>query len=1104
MSPAGTVGDATGPSAPDRYRFPLSSGQSRLWVLDQLVRESTAYILRFAVRLDQNVQAGALQRALNAVVERHEVLRTVFRAFDGEPTQVVLAAMPVRLAAYDLRKLPAARREAEAAHLAARLAEQPFDLGRGPLLRAALLWLGPSDYVLAMAVHHIVADAWSMGVLAAELGALYDGFTGAGRGGLEPLAVQYADYAVWQREWLAGERLAEQLAYWREALAGAEELALPLDRPRPAVQAHGGAGFAFELPEPVAAGMTDVARAAGGTLFMGLFAVWAAVLGRWCEQDDVVVGAPVAGRDRAELEPLIGFFVNTLVLRVDIGGDPTFSELLARVRETALGAYAHADVPFEKLVEDLAPQRDLSRNPLFQVTFQLFESPTAPDAIAFRQQLDVPVTASLFDLRVDIFRGPAGLSGRVEYDTALFDERSVRWLIERFAFVCEQVAREPVRRLSELEWVPPAQHALLERFNATAAPVPDGTVPELLARRAVEAPDSPAVADGGGTWTFAELDSRARRLAGALAGAGVGRGDVVAVCVPRGRAFVAAALAALRLGAAYLPLDIAYPPARLAHILADGRPAAVVTTAALAARIEAHTAGAVAGPAPALVTIDERPDASAPPLAAVVTVDEWPDAPAPPPAIPDGDDLAYVIYTSGSTGTPKGVEIRHAGLMNLVGWHQRTYGLTPADRGAQLSSAGFDAAVWEIWPQLCAGGALHVCADATRADVDALIEWLRAERITVCFIPTPLAELVLERPWPTDAPLRFLLTGGDTLRRPANPRHPYTLVNHYGPTESTVVATAGAIGPRGERPAIGRPISNTTAYVVGRDGCLAGPGHPGELCLGGAGLARGYHGDPGLTRERFVPNPFAPAPPRLYRTGDRVRWLADGALAFLGRTDSQVKVRGHRIEPREIETLLASHPQIAQAVVSATPELTAHLLASGPPPAAAAVQQWLRDRLPAPMVPTAYAFVEEWPMTPNGKLDHAGLPSACRADAGGGRFAAAADIVEQALCRLWEQTLGVAEVGVDDDFFERGGHSLLATQLVTRIRDAFGFDLPLRALFERPTPAGVAAVLRRDGRGVGELRRAADVLLRVLALSDEDVEAMLAEAGIRDGRSGPS
>ena len=868
-----------GAAALERYRFPLSSGQARLWILDQLQQGGTAYNLRFAVRLDQEVQAGALQRALNAVVERHEVLRTVFEVVDGEPAQVVLERMPVRMAAFDLRKLPAARRQAEAARLAAQLADRPFDLAKGPLLRAALMWLGPAEFVLAMAVHHIVADAWSMGVLATELGALYEGET------LAPPPLQYADYAVWQRDAAA----AEQLDYWRDALAGAEELAPPFDRPRPAVQAHHGAGFGFELREDTIAGLQRVGLAEGATLFMVLLAAWAATLARWCEQDDLMIGAPVAGRDRPELESLIGFFVNTLVLRVDARGDPPFRTLLERVREVALGGYAHAGVPFDKLVEALAPQRDLSRNPLFQVTFQLYESPTAPDAIALRQQLDMPVSASLFDLRVDLFRGPSGLSGRVEYDTALFDEPSVRWVTERFSFICEQVARDPDRRLSALDWVPPAQRALLERFNATTAPVADRNRAERIADWAAREPARTAVADGGGAWSFAELDDRAGRLAGALARDGVGRGDVVAVNLPRGRAFVAAALAAMRLGAAYLPLDVAYPAARLERVLADARPAALVATAPL---------GDVG----------------------LVGVDPWPDAPAPP--VRPGE-LAYVIYTSGSTGTPKGVVVEHAALMNLVGWHTRAYGVTPdGPRRPRSPASASTPRCGRSGPTCAPAASVHVGDDDTRG------RRRRADRVAAR--PGDHAQL---RAHPALAECSWTGRGrGPPLRTcsPAatpcgagQPGHPYRWSTTTGPPSppSSPPPTAWASTGRGRLPVIGAPIATPSCYVVDHAGCPPVRGRPASCGSAAPAWPAATSTTPRLTQAtRFVPNAFAEHPPRLYRTGDRVRWRPDGTLALPRPAGPPDQVRGYRIEPGEIETLLASHPHITHAVVTtATP-----------------------------------------------------------------------------------------------------------------------------------------------------------------------------------------
>jgi amino acid adenylation domain-containing protein/non-ribosomal peptide synthase protein (TIGR01720 family) len=894
------------------YLFPLSLAQARLWILDQLAPGSVMYNLRGGVRIRQALDPAAMQRALNAVVERHEALRTVFRVVDGGPAQLVLPAMSVPLQCYDLRRLPRDRRDEAAARLAVELADEPFALSEGPLLRALLIWLGPADYAMVFCFHHIVADGWSMGVLARELGALYEAEAAGREARLAPLPVQYADFAVWQREWLSGERLAQQVAYWREALAGMATLELPLDRPRPAVQAHRGAGFAFAVPAAVVEGLGRVARQAGATLFMTLLAGFGAVLGRWCGQEDVVVGAPIAGRNRAELEGLIGFFVNTLVLRVDLSGEPSFRELVGRVRQVALGAYAHADLPFEKLVEELAPQRDLSRNPLFQVTFQLFDAPTTPEGAGPRGGFELPVTSSLFDLRVDLSPGPAGgLSGRVEFDTDLLDRESVEWLVERFEWFLAQVAADPERAVGAVWLLPPAHRRRLAAWNATAAPAPRGCVHPVVAERAARDPGREAVADAGGAWSYGELEGRANRLAHRLVDLGVAVGDVVAVCLPRGRAFVAAALGVLRAGAAYLPLDPAYPPARLAHVLHDAAPAALIADPDMAGDLP-------------------RPDGV--PLLGLAA---WPAGPEEPPEVAvQGADAAYVIYTSGSTGAPKGVVVEHRSLLNLVAWHQRAYAVGAADRGAQVASVGFDAAVWEIWPYLCAGASVCVCDDDTRAEPERLVRWLADNRISVAFLPTPLAELVIERPWPAQAALRVLLTGGDTLRRWANPAHPYALVNHYGPTESTVVTSAAPVPAQardGRLPAIGGPIANTVCYVVDRHGTPVGPGCPGELWVGGAGLARGYHRDPALTAERFVANPFEATPARLYRTGDLVRWRTDGTLAFLGRTDSQVKIRGYRVEPLEIETLLARHPAVTQAVVTTradgagAPQLTAYV-----------------------------------------------------------------------------------------------------------------------------------------------------------------------------------
>ena len=819
---------------------------------------------------------------------------------------------------------------------------------------------------------------------------------------------------------------------------------------------------------------------------MVLLAGFVVVVGRWCGQDDVVVGAPIAGRDRAELEGLIGFFVNTLVLRVDVSGDPSFGELVGRVREVALGAYGHAEVPFEKLVEELAPERDLSRNPLFQVTFQLFESPSAPGAVGVGAGLEIPVTSSLFDLRVDVSPSvEGGLAGRVEFDTDLFDRVSMEWLVERFVWVLEQVAVDPGCRVGSLSLVPAAQGGLVAGWNDTGV----GVRGEGVHRR-VEAwvgvdPGRVAVGDAGGVWSFGELNGFANRLAWGLLELGVERGDVVAVWLPRGREFVAAVLGVVKAGGMYLPLDGAYPPGRVAQVVGDAAPVVLVTLAGWVEGVE--------------VPAGTR----------VLVVDEWPAGPVEDPGVAvGGRDAAYVIYTSGSTGTPKGVVVEHGSLANLVGWHNRVYGVDGAARGSQIASVGFDAAVWEIWPYLCAGASVWVADDDTRADADRLVGWLADQGITTAFVPTPLAEMVLERSWPAHAVLRYLLTGGDTLRRWANPAHPYTLVNHYGPTEHTVVTTATPVPatPHPDRlPAIGAPIDNTVCYVVDHVGQLAGPGVPGELWVGGLGCARGYHHDDALSAERFVPNPFEAAPPRLYRTGDHVRWNADGTLSFLGRLDHQIKIRGYRIEPRELETLLTRHPHITNAIITThphptthTPQLTAYITTTTDGVIAPGeIRTWLHGRLPAPMVPAAVVPIDAVPLTTNGKVDHTRLPApSFGADEAPVRASGPA---EELLCRLWAETLRVEEVGVTDDFFERGGHSLVATQLVSRIRDALQVELPLRVLFERPTVAAVADALREDPAVAARLDRTAEVVLQVMDLSDEDVAGLVGEAGSPDG-----
>ncbi|MFL6202866.1 MAG: amino acid adenylation domain-containing protein, partial [Thermoanaerobaculia bacterium] len=830
------------PCAPREERLPLSFAQQGLWFLHRLAPDSPVYNMPGLVRLPGSLDPAASRAALSAIVARHEALRTTFPTTGGEPYQEIGPAVPIAIPVVDLSALPDADREAR--RLASEEGRRPFDLARGPLLRALLLRLGPEEQRLLVVLHHIVADGWSLGVLAREMSALLRGEA------LPELAVQYADYACWQRRWPA-EILDRQLAWWTGRLAGLTPLDLPTDRPRPAAQSFRGGLVSAALPA--------LPRDRRATPFLQLLAAWQVLLHRLTGQSDVAVGSPAANRSRPETEGLVGLFANTLVLRTDLSEEPDFAGALAQVREAALLAQAHQDLPFERLVSELAPERDLSRPPLVQMAFS-FEEALPPLDLGEGRQGGIeelhPGTSRL-DLWLRVEAGEEGWRARAEYAADLFDEATVRRWLGHLQTLLEGIA--PDVRISELPLLSPAEIAELTSWNRTAAEIPEEPVHRLFLRQAERAPDALAVEWPGGRLTYGELARRAGRLAGRLSG--VGPETVVALRMERSPELIIAALGTLLAGGAYLPIDPTNPEERARWILEDS-----------GALLE-------------LTALPENGD-------------------MPPPAAFDPDLLAYVIYTSGSTGTPKGTELRHRGLSSLIAWHVRTYGLGPSDRTTLLAGPGFDASVWETWAALTCGASLHVPPPETVLSPAALLAWMAEQRITVSFLPTPLAEAVLAGPFPEGLALRCLLTGGDRLRLRPAPELPFHLFNHYGPTESTVVATAGRVALEGETaPDIGAPIANTRAWVLDRDLRLVPAGVAGELCLAGEGLARAYRGRPGLTAERFVPNPFGEGE-RLYRTGDLARWLPEGNLQFLGRIDHQVKIRGFRIEPGEIEAVL--------------------------------------------------------------------------------------------------------------------------------------------------------------------------------------------------------
>jgi amino acid adenylation domain-containing protein len=1031
-------------------RVPASYAQRRLWFLDQMRPGSPAYLVPAVLRLTGPLDAGALAGALRDLVDRHEGLRTRFGEVDGEPYQIVMPSAPLTLKRADLAALPPAERERAWSAALAEDSGTPFDLRQGPLIRAALYRWTDGEHRLLLTLHHIVVDGWALGLLVRGLAAGYAARIGAGPAPAPP-ALTYRDYTLWQRERVANHDLDEGLEHWTRSLAGARPTELPGDHPRPPTLTYRGFRRTLVIDRPTTSAVHETAVRIGSTPFVVLVAAFAALLHRHTGDDDIVLGTPTAGRTRAESEDIVGMMANTLVLRLDHAGGPSFDELLRRARETVLEAYAHQDIPFELLVERLHPQRDAARHPLFQVAFAMHNVPEFHDLPAGPvrlELLDVAAGSAKFDLAVTAAAIDGKLRCDFEFSADLFTVESGERLVAQYRAVLAAALAAPERPVATAGLLDERERAaLLYRWSGPRRPYGAMSVLDLVARQVAERPGATAVRGPGAHLTFAELDAAADRIAAALAELGCGPEDLVAVCAERSAELVAAVLGVVRSGAAYVPLDPAHPPERLAWLAADCRAKAVLTGAAV--RFDAGPRAPAGPPVLAIGEVLERADAS---LRATTPVHPR--------------RLAYVVYTSGSTGSPKGVQVEHAGLAHLVHWHLRAYALTGADRATLVASPGFDASAWEIWTALAAGAALHIPPADVRGDPAALATWLRDEGITTTFLPTALAEAVLAEPAAGPGP-RVVLTGGDTLTRvPAGPAA--ALVNHYGPTENTVVATAGAVtaGTVG-RPSIGSAIDNVRTYVLDTAGEPVPVGVRGELYLGGAGVARGYLGDPARTAQRFVPDPFGEPGARMYRTGDIVRWLPDGQLEFVGRADHQVKIRGVRIEPGEAEAALLGHPAVRAAAVTvrgvdaATRELVATVvLSEGAAVTADDLAAVARRRLPPALVPVAYFVVGHLPVTANGKVDRravAGL-AATRLP----RRAVAEPPVtptESALAAIWSELLGVGDVDRRDSFFDLGGNSFLVLHLRHRLAERAWAALSVMDVFEHPTLAALAARL---------------------------------------------
>ncbi len=1071
--------------------FPLSFAQERLWFLEQMTPGNSFYNIPTAVRVRAPLVVGALRRSLNAVVARHESLRTSFAAVDGRPVQRVTHSLKVPLPVHDLRALLPAERDAEVIRLAAEEARRPFDLTTGPLIRARVARLDRVEYVFFLTMHHIISDGWSMGILFDELRRGYVAFATGRRPSLPDLPLQYGEYAVWQREMLAGEAREDLVAYWRTQLADVPVLELPLDRPRPAVQRFRGSAVSLVVPEPVARALESLAHREGSTLFMVLLAAFQALLARYCGQDDVAVGTYLAGRTRVQTERLIGFFINTVVLRTRTDGDPSFTELLRRVREVALDAYAHQDLPFAKLVEELAPERDLSRNPMFQVVLHLFNAPAARHETGADADPVVGATqeASLFDLVVTLCETRDGLVGQVEYDTDLFDRATVTQLARHYVTLLDAIARCPDQPVSTLPMLNEHERQrILVEWNRTAITYDRGSVVALFEAQVDRTPDAIAFVSGDSSLSYVELDGRANRLAHHLRRLGVGPEVVVGVCVDRGLELAVALLAILKAGGAYLPLDPTYPDHRLAFMLDDARAGVLVTNDTLAASFSPSDRP--------VVRLDTDRTAIAAELEGRLDIVVGPDA------------LAYVIYTSGSTGQPKGVAVEHRQILNRLTWMWDAYPFAREEVGCQKTAASFVDSLWEFLGPLLQGVPTVILADEVVRDPRALVDAMAEVDVSrVWLVPSLLRALLdaypdLDRRLPR---LGFWVSSGEPLTRELRNRFeqqlPHAvLYNLYGTSE---VWDATWHDPREDprlpyRVPIGRPIQNVRTYVLDRHAEPVPLGAIGELYVGGEGVARGYVNQPELTAASFVPDPFAAdSAARLYRTGDLVRQRRDGAIEYVARADHQLKIRGHRVEPAEVEAALATHPAVREVAVVAREDqpgdvrLVAYVRVSEPHLAPAELRRFLRELLPEYLLPGAFVVVDAFPLTPSGKLDRRALPPPATAE-GASRYVAPKGALEIVLAELWGSVLRLEQVGVDDDFFnDLGGHSLLATQLASQVRETLHVDLPLRSLFEQPTVAGMAAVLGSDAAMRHRVAKTAEILVRLTQLSDSEVDSML-------------
>lgn len=1056
------------PRRSGREEVPLSFAQERLWFLDQLEPGSAVYNVCQAVSMKGMLDLAALEKALGEIIRRHEILRTNFVAADGRAVQTVAATRSITLRVVDLSAWRDGTAEEELQRRLQEESRRPFDFARDLLLRALVVRVNATEHTLMLTMHHIISDGWSVGILFRELATLYPVYCAGETPALPELPIQFADFVLWERDAVQSAALEKPLAYWKQQLRGPlPVLELPVDHPRSVAPMSRGAAQAVTLPKPLTNALKALGQQEGATLFMTLLAAFQVLLHRWTGQEDIVVGSVVAGRRKVELEKLIGFFVNTLVFRGDLKGNPTFRELLTRVRETSLGALAHQDLPFDRLVKELRPDRTLSRNPLFQVMFVLQNAPMSPMELPrlSLEPLEVDTGTTKFDLTLSMIELPQGLRAAFEYNADLFEPGTIARMLGCFQTLLEGIVAHPEHRIARLPLLTPSErHQLLTGWNRTTSDYPrDRTIGELFDEQVARAPQAVAVGFEGRELTYAELDERATVLAARLRASGVRPDVLVGLCLERSLELIVALVAIVKAGGAYVSFDPAYPKDRLAFMLEDTKAPVLITQASLKGRLPAERAE--------VICLDEAGGALG---AGCPSAGGNGDGRGP-----TADSLAYVSYTSGSTGRPKGVCVPHRGVVRLVK-NADFARMGPAEVFLQFAPIAFDASTLEIWGALLNGGRLVVVppGPCSLAELGSLIE---KRGVTTLWLTAGLFHQMVEEQLDSLHNVRQLLAGGDVLSVPhvvrALEQLPRTqLINGYGPTENTTFTCCHRITApplAGRSVPIGRPIANTQVYILDGQMQPVPMGVPGELYAGGDGLARGYLNRPELTAEKFVPHPFSPDPgARLYRTGDLARWLPDGSVEFMGRIDRQVKIRGFRVEPAEIEAILLTHPAVKECAVvvredgSGTKCLAAYLVAKhAPAPAVDTWRPFLEDKLPEYLMPSSFTTLDTLPLNANGKVDTAGLPAF-----DGSRpelqhsYVAPRDAVEEQLAQIWRNVLGVHPIGVHDRFFDLGGHSLLAVRMVAHLEKQFGKKLPVSAIFQHRTIDQLAKLLRDPGQ----------------------------------------